>query len=108
MYFPASRFMSPRIVRKLHMANDSDVLSNSVGKIALHNLHVVDVVLILHDRMIHVLNQLGNFHGSFQVKSGHITCIQCLNEEPNVFPRQGVSGKPQVFTKFCKVKFKNE
>ncbi len=48
MYFASSRFISPRIVCKLYMANNAEVLPNGMGKIALHNLHMVDVVLELH------------------------------------------------------------
>ena len=93
---PRAGFVAPWIVRQLHMADFRKVLFDGRGQVALHDLHVIDVVLQLQVVAAHFLKQSQGLLRPVEEEAGYVPGIDGLGEQQDACRFQFFGGEAQV------------
>src|SRR5882757_10048075 len=72
------------------------MLSQCWRDIALHHLHVVDVILNKEIIRLDIGDDLNSLLGPAQKEAGNIECVDRLDQKANTLPREGVRSESQI------------
>src|SRR5665213_571302 len=89
-------FVAAGIVGELHMANAGKVLSQRRCDIALHHLHVIDVVLDEQIVRSDIGDDLNGLLGPAQEEAGNVAGVDRLDQKPNTLAGKGVRRESQI------------
>jgi hypothetical protein len=84
------------IVGKLNVRNTSQVLLQASRDVALHHLHVVDIVLHEEVARSYIGNDLKRLFGPVQEEAGDIDRIDRLDQEPDPLPGKRIGREAQI------------
>src|SRR5712671_6417923 len=84
------------IVGKLDVRDAAKMFLEAPRDIALHHLHVVDVVLDEEIARSDIADELNGLFGSVQEEAGNIERVDRLDQEPDLFARQRGCGVSQI------------
>ena len=94
--FASARLVAAGIVGKLDMRNTREMLLHRSRYIALHYLHVVDIVLNKQIIRLDIGDDLGGLLCPVEEEPGNIQRIDRFYQETDAFPGKGVRGEPQI------------
>jgi hypothetical protein len=84
------------IVGELDVGDPAEMFLQAARDVALHHLHVVDVVLHEQIARADVADELNGLLGPVQEEAGNIEGVDRLDQEPDLFPRERGRGIPQI------------
>ena len=90
------RLVAAGVVGKLHMGDAGEVLLQAARDVALHDLHVVDIVLHEQIARAHVRNELKRLLGPVQEEAGNIDRVDRLDQKLDPFLGERVRGEAQI------------
>ena len=94
--FASARLVAAGIVGELDMRNTREMLLHRSRYIALHYLHVVDIVLNKQIIRSDIGDDLNGLLCPVQEKAGNVTGVDRLDQKSNALAREGVRRESQI------------
>src|SRR5881396_832170 len=94
-------FVASRVVCDLHMRDLLQMRLDRVCELALHSLHMIDVVLQKKIVRSDIANDVERLTGARQKETGNVECVDRLGQELDAGRAELIGSEPKVGDKCC-------